>query len=364
MSSPNIKPAAERTVFAQLFGAPAHLPHPRETMVTAEYRSHLFLELITLVVVIAVGGVLNILTPNEQSFLVNDVNIQYPMRAQTIPEAQAGIISVGIPLLLILLLKRTRGVRPAVGLLMAAGITLFVTGALKNLVGALRPDFLDRCQPKQLTVGAAYVCTGNVADIKEGRRSFPSGHSSVGAAGTLYLSIWFAMQLRVFDPSHVGAKGFRLFLAHLPVCGGAAIALTRILDNRHHWLDVFTGFALGSYIAVLTARVYIKGFGATAVDFKGLDLSPRDLTAALIPMQRQQMHLQQEQEQQQEQLQQQQQQLEQVTVGAVAAAAAASPPMQMSPMEAQSQATFMGGSTGALLPGEADSVPLQEVIAR
>ncbi|KAI9189009.1 hypothetical protein H9P43_000436 [Blastocladiella emersonii ATCC 22665] len=243
------------------------------SLLGASRRRHLYLEVASIVLLFVAGGILNILPPLEQSFNVNDVAIQRPMRAQTIPEWLAGVITILGPAIFILAFKRVRGVRPVIGLLVATGLTLFVTGALKNLVGALRPDFLDRCKPDPKNIT---VCTGNIADIKEGRRSFPSGHSSVSFAGMVYLSLWIATRLHVFDAGRDEAKGLRLFAAHLPTCGAAAIALTRILDNRHSYLDITAGMLLGTYIAFLCAKVYIKGFAGVTISVAGIT-SARDL---------------------------------------------------------------------------------------
>ena len=67
---------------------------------------------------------------------------------------------------------------------------------------SLRPDFLSRCQPKYPTnislhsyipgdLGATY-CTGDASTVKEGRRSFPSGHSST----SFFMSSFFVVCLQ------------------------------------------------------------------------------------------------------------------------------------------------------------------------
>jgi diacylglycerol diphosphate phosphatase/phosphatidate phosphatase len=60
-------------------------------------------------------------------------------------------------------------------------------GSLKNAIGKPRPDLIDRCQPnpgtedpKPFGLSNITICTRHVGDpiLKDGFRSFPSGHSS------------------------------------------------------------------------------------------------------------------------------------------------------------------------------------------
>jgi membrane-associated phospholipid phosphatase len=76
------------------------------------------------------------------------------------------------------------------GLLLGVGSSFVITAALKNAIGKPRPDIIDRCQIPQ-EVMDSYRATTNFtlavhADckqpdnhiLKDGFRSFPSGHSS------------------------------------------------------------------------------------------------------------------------------------------------------------------------------------------
>jgi diacylglycerol diphosphate phosphatase/phosphatidate phosphatase len=81
------------------------------------------------------------------------------------------------------------------GIGLAIASTITVTNTFKNLVGRPRPgiyyhgiflmiDFLDRCQPlinaanpNRFTLSTSAICSRTVL-LKDGYRSFPSGHSS------------------------------------------------------------------------------------------------------------------------------------------------------------------------------------------
>jgi hypothetical protein len=72
------------------------------------------------------------------------------------------------------------------GLMLSQGLAFVITGALKNTTGKPRPDLIDRCQPKPgsadppvFGLSSHSICTQtDNAILKDGFRSFPSGHSS------------------------------------------------------------------------------------------------------------------------------------------------------------------------------------------
>jgi diacylglycerol diphosphate phosphatase/phosphatidate phosphatase len=56
-------------------------------------------------------------------------------------------------------------------------VTVFCTGVLKLLVGRLRPDFLDRCQPNYNQTGACRVCVRPCAHVCVFSTIFALSHS-------------------------------------------------------------------------------------------------------------------------------------------------------------------------------------------
>ncbi|KAF2834290.1 PAP2-domain-containing protein, partial [Patellaria atrata CBS 101060] len=153
------------------------------------------------------------------------------------------------------------------GLFLSVGAAFTVTGALKNAIGKPRPDLIDRCQPNVMQDPTPWglvnhtVCTQTDNHIlKDGFRSFPSGHSSTAFAGLFYLSIYLAAKLHVLD-----SKGevWKSFIVIIPSLGASLIAGSRIMDARHHPFDVLSGSALGMLVAWGSYRQYFPPVSET-----------------------------------------------------------------------------------------------------
>ena len=90
------------------------------------------------------------------------------------------------------------------GLLLASGTAFVITGALKNATGKPRPDIIDRCQPAAGSVDSpifglsnSTICTQtDHAILKDGFRSFPSGHSSCKSLISYLASVFELITMR------------------------------------------------------------------------------------------------------------------------------------------------------------------------
>ncbi|EDR07742.1 uncharacterized protein LACBIDRAFT_298246 [Laccaria bicolor S238N-H82] len=111
--------------------------------------------------------------------------------------------------------------------------------------------------------------------MRDGFRSFPSGHSSLSFAGLGFLSFYLAGKLHLFDKRGHAVRslfpfissGIRLtyerngtqgkaWLSLTPFAGAALVAISRTMDYRHHWHDVLVGSIIGTVLAYFSYRQY------------------------------------------------------------------------------------------------------------
>ncbi|CAH3186754.1 unnamed protein product [Porites evermanni] len=182
-----------------------------------------------------------------------------PKSKNTISTEILFVISAIIPSALILILAFLRkdkvdGTQAILALSLTLGLNGDVTNIIKILVGRPRPDFFWRCYPNG-SIPPTQQCDGDPDEIQEGRKSFPSGHSSFAFSGLGFLSLYFAGKLHCFQAQGRG-QGWKLCVALVPVTCALALALTRYSDYRHHWQDITIGGILGLFLAYLCYRQY------------------------------------------------------------------------------------------------------------
>ncbi|CAG8444541.1 15641_t:CDS:2 [Cetraspora pellucida] len=205
--------------------------------------------------------------PFHQNFSLDDKTIQYPFAEhERVPMWLAAIIDVVIPFVIIaacsLMQKNLHDWHHAsLGLMLCLTLTLAVTDFFKTFAGRPRPDFINRCDPLPGSVDAKpyglsnwTICqqTDKVV-MKDGFKSFISGHSSISFAGLGFLTFYLAGKLRVFDRKGHAYKSFVVFF---PLGVAAYIAVTRTEDCRHHWQDVVTGGLIGFFLAFFAYHQY------------------------------------------------------------------------------------------------------------
>ncbi|CAG8548968.1 31462_t:CDS:2, partial [Racocetra persica] len=194
--------------------------------------------------------------PFHQNFSLDDKSIQNPFAEhERVPIWLAAILVVIVPLIILAGFSLwQRNLRDwhhsSLGLILSLTLTLAVTDFFKTFAGRPRPDFINRCDPLPGSVDAkpfglsnASICQQtDSAIMKDGFKSFISGHSSISFSGLGFLTFYLAGKLRVFDNK---GHAYKSFIVLIPLGLAAYIAVTRTEDYRHHWQDVVTGGLIG-----------------------------------------------------------------------------------------------------------------------
>ncbi|VAI76701.1 unnamed protein product [Triticum turgidum subsp. durum] len=221
-------------------------------------RLHLF-DWIVLLLLVATIGLLGLVQPFHR-FVSQDMmaDLRYPMKRSTVPDWAVPVrhtYTPHLPMKIMLWVPYiTDEIAAAVSrsLLFSVLITAIVTVAIKDAVGRPRPDFFWRCfpdgVPKYDNVTGDVICHGKPGAIKEGYKSFPSGHASGAFAGLGFLSWYLAGKMKAFDRRGHIAK---LCIVLLPLLSATMVAVSRVTDYWHHWQDVFAGGVLEKYIMCL-----------------------------------------------------------------------------------------------------------------
>ncbi|TPX59812.1 hypothetical protein PhCBS80983_g02192 [Powellomyces hirtus] len=277
-------------------------PPPRPSLFAPQY-------LFDYVATIAVLGTSvfldNVPEPFHRDFRVDDPRISMPMKPETVPSSLGWAVAFGGAAVIIALTwivraltkapsdaRRRRGSvseetwwsetrrdidgwghvlgwdvhHAALGTVLSIALTQLLTNAIKLMVGQLRPDFLARCMP---SLDLAQTCTNpNTSTIRDGRMSFPSGHSGRAAAG-LGFAMWYlvaATGALNFDRRRPEGRVWKALVCLVPLLGVAAIAINRLQRNRHHVPDVVTGSVLGLLISYVCYRYYYPAFSVKSTE--------------------------------------------------------------------------------------------------
>ncbi|EST08955.1 Phosphatidic acid phosphatase type 2/haloperoxidase [Kalmanozyma brasiliensis GHG001] len=210
----------------------------------------------------------------RREFSLTDTSIQHTYAVhERVPTWLLGVLAVLIPAIIIV--GFSLGVSNSVwdlhngllGFVLAQALTVTVTTIIKCTVGRPRPDLIDRCQPAPGSVNASpyglvtdIICTVGVDNkiLRDGFRSFPSGHASTSFAGFTYLSLYLAGKLHLFDRR---GHAVTAWLCGTPLMAATLIAVSRTMDYRHHATDVIAGGLLGLVVAYWSYKLYYPPLG-------------------------------------------------------------------------------------------------------
>lgn len=140
----------------------------------------------------------------------------------------------------------------------SAVLAMFLTNCVKDYAGRLRPDFISRLKKEPscnaTLASLAIECCLDNPIMKDGRRSFPSGHSSMSFAGIMPLCLMLAWRLQ---PIRTGSP-LMLLISWIPVSLPIVVAVSRTVNNRHHFTDIAVGSAIGIICAFVAFRMMLS----------------------------------------------------------------------------------------------------------
>lgn len=184
------------------------------------------------------------------------LELGYPLVPSTVPSSAVLPIAFLLPVAVLCVLRAARlASRPAsarllLGAFAAASLCFLLTNSLKLLCGRPRPSFAARCWPGgQAPAGLPGVpacAAGDPKLVREGRKSFPSGHSSMSTVGCAYAAAMLLSRL----PKGPRGGVARLCAALSPLLLALFVGVTRVTDYWHWPSDVAAGGAIGGGIAV------------------------------------------------------------------------------------------------------------------
>ncbi|EDW73249.1 uncharacterized protein Dwil_GK16761 [Drosophila willistoni] len=238
--------------------------------------------------------------PARRGFFCDDESIRYPFRDNTVTPVMLGLLVGLLPFLIILVVEYVRYMRAgelsatvqflnwrvstwyvelgkhSIYFIFGTILTFDATEVGKYTIGRLRPHFMAVCQP-QLSDGSQcsdlinlhryvenYECAGEgytVMDVRQSRLSFPSGHSSMAFYAMVYMALYLQKKLNWRT-----SKLSRHFVQFVLIMLAWYTALTRVMDNWHHWSDVLAGSLIGVVGALITAHYIAKLFKSSYED--------------------------------------------------------------------------------------------------
>ncbi|GAA6063711.1 hypothetical protein JCM10212_006825 [Sporobolomyces blumeae] len=147
------------------------------------------------------------------------------------------------------------------GLTASRAVMRTVVEFLKVQVGRFRPSFFARCDYDTIEK----ICRGPYHLVKDGRKSFPSGHSSTSWQALFFVALFLAGKNGAFALSAPYPRStpfqsrlLRLSICIVPLFLAAYVCLTRIQDHWHHPTDVMAGSLIGVTSSLLVYSIYYR----------------------------------------------------------------------------------------------------------
>ena len=140
----------------------------------------------------------------------------------------------------------------------SVSLTVIISSPIKNYAGRLRPDYVDRLRMEGFVTNPpnfVAICESVNDIVMDGRRSFPSGHSSAmfGSWIILFLIAWTRFS------SRSGLLQFNKVLCVLTILiFPTIVAVSRTRDYRHNFSDILAGALVGIFCAGVCFNIHFS----------------------------------------------------------------------------------------------------------
>eukprot|EP01135_Chromosphaera_perkinsii_P005802 Nk52_evm2s366 gene=Nk52_evmTU2s366 len=198
-----------------------------------------------------------------------DPMIGFPLKDDTVPPWTLFFMCMVIPIGIIILCERGSHSWHAVhcgalAVLISNTICVVFTEFGKILAGRYRPDFLARCtakgiKPHEYDLQKLCDITANDPMLRNGRLSFPSGHTSFAFCGGVFIALYLCGRFRLAS-SGLGHM-YLVLCALIPIFLAFLVAISRTRDYRHNFSDVLAGMLIGVMASVFGYFLHYPGLG-------------------------------------------------------------------------------------------------------
>ncbi|CAG9773023.1 unnamed protein product [Ceutorhynchus assimilis] len=190
---------------------------------------------------------------------------RYPSVPSIIPKWSLYLLLILIPTLMFLIefsinQRPTDIIKGIYALTLVYAMNGIFTITLKLLVGRPRPNFFMRCFPDGYGTDINQ-CTGDYIGYMDGRKSFPSAHSTFAFSGMTFMTLRMCRILNIKDPGR--HKGWKCLMVSIPIIFAVLIGVSRTCDYHHHYSDVLFGSIMGMGISYCVYYAYYWADGLT-----------------------------------------------------------------------------------------------------
>eukprot|EP00833_Pecoramyces_ruminatium_P017896 jgi/Orpsp1_1/1191928/evm.model.d7180000089432.1 len=221
-----------------------------------------------LIIAILIGSfcISKLINPYERQFRLDDHTISHPYKGDTINMVYLVIVFLASAIAVIVVIPffkknvKYNCHQAIIGLFLCYSATELFTNVIKVMVGRYRPDFISLCDVNFKKVQEQYnyydniadnieafgprnlfntsICNASQKDLIEERKSFPSGHSAFSFTIMTYLALFIAGQIHLLNKK---SRAWKYIIVCIPMICALIVALSRVMDYRHHWQDVTIG---------------------------------------------------------------------------------------------------------------------------